>query len=329
MPIYARTLRESEASEIRSVFSPAFKFKGEGVTLCDAGGATVDLATYNVLRASGAPKLAEAAPRSGSCTGSLFLDLHFLQLVQERLAAHPVHLDEASLAHFMWSFLQSEKLDHKGAEDDIKLFRFRCLHDEYLVIFGDVLRRVFDPAVEQMQASKVRLDILLLVGGFSTNEYLFQRITNVFRRIALPTELEDRTMRPAYITSVVGSSFCEHRVEYIVRSGTSVMKGNKNELRVRKIYRTLDIVLYASNVEESKRSFDGEDEELCRCRIDLEMYPSLLEQAEASPFGNFYVDFVLGFEMDTVEIRCVLLYNGMKCGSVTCHPRRRHLSPPL
>ncbi|KAF9511779.1 hypothetical protein BS47DRAFT_1140712 [Hydnum rufescens UP504] len=117
--------------------------------------------------------------------------------MQERLAAHPVHLDEASLAHFMRSFLQSEKLDYKGAEDDIKLFRFRCLHDEYLadrlnhgelVIFGDVLRRVFDPAVEQvlrsivaqMQASKVRLDILLLVGGFSTNEYLFQRITQRF-----------------------------------------------------------------------------------------------------------------------------------------------------
>ncbi|KAF9511770.1 hypothetical protein BS47DRAFT_1363628 [Hydnum rufescens UP504] len=184
-------------------------------------------------------------------------------LMQERLAAHPVHLDEASLAHFMRSFLQSEKLDYKGAEDNIKLFQFRCLHDEYLVIFGDVLRRVFDPAVEQ----------------------------NVFRCIALPTELEDTTMRPAYITSVVGSSFCEHRVEYIVRSGSSVMKGNC----------TLDIVLYALNVEESKQSFDGEeDEELCRSRIDLEMYPSVLEQAEASPFGNFYVDFVLGFEMDTV-----------------------------
>jgi len=155
---------------------------------------------------------------------------------------------------------------------------------------------------------------------------------NVFRRVALPTELEDRTVRPAYITSVAGSSFCEYRVEYIVRRGTAVMKGSRNELRVRKhcssrYDRTLEIVLYTSSVEESKRYFDEEKgEELCRCRIDLETYPRFLEQVEASPFGNFYVDFVLGFEMDTAEMRCVLLYKGMKCGSVTCHSRR-HLSP--
>jgi hypothetical protein len=118
----------------------------------------------------------------------------------------------------------------------------------------------------------VRLDVLLLVGGFSANEYLFQRITvghisfhlhrsegpihlsflqeqfdssivsvirpgdgdiaschggprfgigslvssvihphNVFRRVALPAEREDRMMRPVYITSVAGRSLCEHR----------------------------------------------------------------------------------------------------------------------
>ncbi|KAF9510349.1 hypothetical protein BS47DRAFT_1396085 [Hydnum rufescens UP504] len=347
----SRTKPFSSRGPFRNSFR-TFKFQWEGVTICDAGGATVDLATYNVLRASGAPEIVEAAPRSGSCSGASFLDLHFRQPVQERLAAHPVHLDEASLAHFMRSFSQSEKLDYKGAKDDTKLFRFRCLHDEYLddpavgldhgelVIPGDVLcREVFDPVVEQVlhsiaaqvQASKVHLDVLLLVGGFSANEYLFQCITqqfgssivsvirpadgdiapcrggvrfdvgspissviqpqNVFRRVALPTELENRTMRPAYITSVAGRSFCE--VEYIVRGGTSVMKGSSNELRVRKLCssrydRTLDIVLYASNVEEIKRYFDEE-----------KTYPSFLEQVEASPFGKFYVDFVLGFEMDT------------------------------
>ncbi|KAF9510356.1 hypothetical protein BS47DRAFT_1348169, partial [Hydnum rufescens UP504] len=347
---------ETEASVIRSVFSPAFKSQWEGLTICDAGGATVDLATYHVVRAPGAPKI----------------------LVQERLAAHPEHLDEASLAHFVQSFSRSEKLDYKGAEHDTRLFRFRCLHggdlDDpavgldhgELVIAGDVLRReVFDPVVEQVlgsiaaqvRASKVRLDVLLLVGGFSTNEYLFQRIIqqfgssigsiirpadgdtawcrggvrfdvgspissviqpqNVFRRVALSTELEDRTMRPAYITNVAGRSFCEYRVEYIVRRGASVVKGRRNELRVRKLCtsqydRTLDIVLCTSNGEESNRYFDQEQgEELCRCHIDLGTYPSFLEQVETSPFGNFYVDFVLGFEMDTAEIRCVLLYNGV------------------
>ncbi|KAF9510347.1 hypothetical protein BS47DRAFT_1396083 [Hydnum rufescens UP504] len=355
---------ETEVSVIHPVNSPAFKCQRESFTICDAGGATIDLATYNVMRGLGAPNIVEAAPRSGSYCGALFLDLRFRELVQERLATHPVHLDEESLAHFVRSFSRSEKLDYQGTGDDTKLFRFRCLHAEdlddpavgfdhgELVIPGGVLRRkVFDPVVEQVlhsiathvQAPEVRLDVLFLVGGFSTNEYLFQRITeqfgssivsvirpgdgdigschggprfgisslvssvkhtqNVFRRVALPAEREDRMMRPVYITSVPGRSLCEHRVEYIVRRGASIVKGDRSELRLRKLCssrydRTFELVLYSSNDEQTSRYFDQEEgEELCRCQIDLGTYPSFQEQVEASPFGNFYVDFVLGFEM--------------------------------
>jgi hypothetical protein len=46
---------------------------------------------YAILGASGAPEIAEAAPRSGSYCGSLFLDLLSRELVPARLAAHPVH----------------------------------------------------------------------------------------------------------------------------------------------------------------------------------------------------------------------------------------------
>jgi hypothetical protein len=122
-------------------------------------------------------------------------------------------------------------------------------------------------------------------------------------------------------------------------------------------------VLYTSTGDQTSRYVDQEaGEELCRYRIDLETYPSFLEQVEASPFGNFCVggwgyrrrgvvgshvffatDFVLGFEMDSagrtiiscpyeicqwtdfdwgIELRCVLLYKGEKWGTVACHPRR-------
>ncbi|KAF9511757.1 hypothetical protein BS47DRAFT_1139860 [Hydnum rufescens UP504] len=88
-------------------------------------------------------------------------------------------------------------------------------------------------------------------------------------------------------------------------------------------------MLYTSTGDQTRRYFDEEGgEELCRCRIDLETYPSFLEQVEASPFGNFCVDFVLGFEMDSAELRCMLLYEGEKWGTVACHPRR-YRAPPL
>ncbi|KAF9510323.1 hypothetical protein BS47DRAFT_87827 [Hydnum rufescens UP504] len=269
-----------------------------------------------VLRALGVPEITEVVPRSGSYSGSLFLDLRFRELVKACLATHPVHLDEASLAHFVRSFSESDKLTYKGPEDDTKLFRFRCLYSEdshdpavglehgELIIPGDVLRReVFDPVVEQVgllpsrqiaahrchffgsiqvlhsiashvQASNGRLDVLLLVGGFSRNEYLFQCITeqfassiavvrppdgdfascgggalfhagslvssvvppqNVFRRVTLPAEQEDTMLRLAYITGVPGTWLCENRVEYIVRRGSNVMKGSRSELRLRRL----------------------------------------------------------------------------------------------
>ena len=65
--------------------------------------------------------------RSGSYCGSLFLDHRFRELVRTRLAGHPSHLDEASLAHFLLTFSGSEKLRYKGPVDDAQMFRFRCL----------------------------------------------------------------------------------------------------------------------------------------------------------------------------------------------------------
>ena len=54
--------------------------------------------------------------------------------------------------------------------------------------------------------------------------------------------------------------------------------------------RTFDLVLYTSDGDQPRRYFDQEEgKELCRCCIDLGTYPSFQEQAEASPFGNFYV----------------------------------------
>ncbi|KAF9510332.1 hypothetical protein BS47DRAFT_1348130, partial [Hydnum rufescens UP504] len=344
---------ETEASVIHSISA------GPCLTICDAGAAAVDLATYS------------AAPRSGSYCGSLFLDLRFRELVQIRLATHPAHLDEASLAHFVRSFSESAKLAYKGPEDDTKLFRFRCLHVEdlhdpavgldhgELVIPGAVLRcEVFDPVVDQVlhsiashvRASNVRLDALILVGGFSRNEYLFQRITGQFAssivsvirpahgdiascrggaRFSIRSLIssvipsaEYRTMRPAYITGVPDRSLCEHRVEYIVRRGASITKGSRSELELIALNysdHTFELVLYTSDGDQTWRYFDQEQgEELGRCRVDLGTYPGFLEQVKASPFGSFYVDFVLGFEMDSAEIRCVLLYEGVKCGSVTC-----------
>jgi len=58
--------------------------------------------------------------RSGANCGSLFLDLRFRELVRTLLADHPAHLDAASLAYFMHSFSETEKINYRGEEQDSK-----------------------------------------------------------------------------------------------------------------------------------------------------------------------------------------------------------------
>jgi len=109
--------------------------------ICDAGGGTVvrplfgsplarltvavfssvrrqDLAVYQILGQLANLEIAEMCARSGANCGSLFLDLRFRELVRTLLADHPAHLDAASLAYFMHSFSETEKINYRGEEQD-------------------------------------------------------------------------------------------------------------------------------------------------------------------------------------------------------------------
>ncbi|KAI0255423.1 actin-like ATPase domain-containing protein [Lactifluus subvellereus] len=190
--------------------------------ICDAGGGTVDLAVYQILGQLAALEIAEMCARSGANCGSLFLDLRFRELVRTLLVDHPAHLDSASLAYFMHSFSETEKLTYRGEIDDGSMFNFTCFNVEdpddpqvglfngELSIPGNLLRReVFDPVVsqalelieEQMKKVNQRIDALLLVGGFSGSGYLFKRVEEQFggrvRVIARPSDADTATARGA------------------------------------------------------------------------------------------------------------------------------------
>lgn len=84
-------------------------------------GGRKDLACYKIIGQvgqNGNLEIAEMCARSGANCGSLFLDLRFRELVKTLLADHPTHLDAASLAYFMHSFSQTDKLAYRGEIDD-------------------------------------------------------------------------------------------------------------------------------------------------------------------------------------------------------------------
>ena len=136
---------------------------------------------YRILGQLATLEIAEMCVPSGADCGSLFLDLRFRELVRTLLADHPVHLDAASLAYFVDSFSQMDKLTYRGEVDDgacnsvvfqplpiiiflvDSMFHFTCFNvddpdDPQVGLFngelslpGILLRReVFEPVVNQV-----------------------------------------------------------------------------------------------------------------------------------------------------------------------------------
>ncbi|KAJ7468633.1 hypothetical protein FB451DRAFT_1560344 [Mycena latifolia] len=256
-----KIITEPEAAAVHCAhLTDLYKLRPEqNFVVCDAGGGTVDLAVYKIIGDPAHLEIAEIAARSGASCGSLFLDLRFRALVQvvrpvhlyiapnlkpcltcpavpflsfdatnvdlpirhQLLVDHPAHLDAASLAYFMHSFSEADKLAYAGQSDDDAIFYFNCFNVEdtddrsvglingQLAIPGRVLRQaVFDPVVDEVLdlitkqlAASPPIDALLLVGGFSGSAYLKARVEEVFgaqiRTIARPADSDTATLRGA------------------------------------------------------------------------------------------------------------------------------------
>lgn len=59
---------------------------------------------------------------------------------------------------------------------------------------------------------------------------------------------------------------------------------------------------------------EGEILELCKWTVDLTSLPTFQQNAASSNMAGFYTEFELGLELDSVEVRGILLYNGQEWG---------------
>lgn len=382
-----KIITEPEAAAVHCVkLSNLHHLKSsQNFMVCDAGGGTVDLAVYKIIGELANLEIAEICARSGANCGSIFLDLRFRELVKTLLSDHPAHLDDSSLAYFMNSFSETDKLNYTGYEDDDNIFYFTCFNVEdpqdssvglingQLSIPGNLLRReVFDPVVNQVlqliedQLSKVDQPIhaLLLVGGFAGSEYLKQRVEAQFQnrirtiarppdadtatlrgaahyglakrnlvssvisprayimKVKLPADQEDWLKRPAYIVkNDAGSYVCQNRLKYLVSKGAIIRKGQRLTSTFCKYSHSPSdssfvATMLTSDSDRIMRYIDeGELTELCNWTVDLTSLPTFKQNAAANMTG-FYTEFELGLELDSAEIRGVLLHNGQECGRV-------------
>ncbi|KAH9922307.1 actin-like ATPase domain-containing protein [Epithele typhae] len=142
-------------------------------------------------------------------------------------------------------------------------------------------------------------------------------------KVKLPAEQEDWLKRPAYIReNDAGVSICENRIQYLVAKGAILRKGQRIKTTFCKFSQTASdrqfvATLYTSETDKIMRYTDeGEITELCKWTIDLGALPSFQQNASVPNANGFYTEFELGLELDSAEVRGVLIYHGQDWGRV-------------
>ncbi|KAG5948550.1 hypothetical protein E4U60_001463 [Claviceps pazoutovae] len=204
-------VKEPEAAAMYSIKSLEFSIKkNDAFVVCDAGGGTVDLISYEVMAVAPQLKLKELAPGTGGMAGSLGLNDRFAAAVEELVGDDQWLKLKMSKA---WSiaekqFDQEIKKSFRGELDveyyvNFPMASLREDEDGGLVsdtwrLTGLVLSRIFEPLIADIvemidyQVQEVRLKRpekgisgILLVGGFGSSHYLMKRVKQDFPGIQI------------------------------------------------------------------------------------------------------------------------------------------------
>ncbi|KAH6658942.1 putative hsp70 protein [Truncatella angustata] len=197
--IYPVTLiKEPEAAALYTMHSLGFTLKvGDVFVVCDAGGGTVDLISYEVVATSPKLQLTELVPGTGGMAGSLGLNQRFSEAVKNLVGEDQFHeLRKTKGFHLAQKSFDSQvKKAFRGRSKEEYFINFpmATLEDDpenRLVsntwkMTGHDLKEIFAPLVtdilrlieDQVKSVKIKRpgkDVtgVFLVGGFGSSQYL-------------------------------------------------------------------------------------------------------------------------------------------------------------
>ncbi|KAH0543127.1 hypothetical protein FGG08_002553 [Glutinoglossum americanum] len=222
-----RLISEPEAAALYTFTTvPSSKLRpGEVFLVCDAGGGTVDLTTYEIIK-NNPLEVKEAAVGSGGVCGSVMLNQRFADLVKGKLGT--------------WlngSRLRDEVNIIKPLFDgDDRVFRIQVpagvpddpavgITSGHLEITPSDLRKIFDPVIGavvmlifQQNAAVTshggdRVAAILLVGGFGGSAYLKKQIEARVAGVAVsqPPEAWSAVVRGALLRILNGAGIVQTR----------------------------------------------------------------------------------------------------------------------
>ncbi|KAJ6262976.1 Heat shock protein [Drechslerella dactyloides] len=180
---------------------------GDHFIVCDAGGGTVDLITYQIQQVFPDLKLRESVVGGGGKCGSTYIDEGFHRLLSDKIGPS---FDDATIwtskkkgkgSQLMQKF-EACKRTFGQAENDVWFLELpvnveddeeQGITDNELELSSDDMKALFDPVVDEIiklvahQANKVKpedggyedegqLTTIILVGGFGESQYLYKRL---------------------------------------------------------------------------------------------------------------------------------------------------------
>ncbi|EXJ81389.1 hypothetical protein A1O3_07680 [Capronia epimyces CBS 606.96] len=183
---------------------------GDAFVLCDAGGGTVDLISYEILQIQPL-QVKELVSASGGIAGSLMLNKRFEEWIKD-VVGERAYLDlkeKDAYRRGMRHFDETIKPGFQSAEDEDQYVSFprakledneaKGLINDTLVVTGKTLHNLFDPLFKDIdklvkeQVNDVRIKrmkdnhpkgyqikAIFLVGGFGSSNYLCESIKSAY-----------------------------------------------------------------------------------------------------------------------------------------------------
>ncbi|KAF3289264.1 hypothetical protein TWF970_003044 [Orbilia oligospora] len=195
-----KAMHAANFSRISTQATPALK-TGDTFVICDAGGGTVDLISYEVEEVQPSFKLREAAVGTGAKCGSSYIDQAFLELLRQKLG--PEFDDEQIWnkkdigrgSNLMKTFDLIKRSFGQTTNDmwfielpvNVANDEENGIYDNELEFTAEELQGLFDPVVERIvrlvqdqvqcinNTGKV-VSAIFLVGGFGESHYLYQSL---------------------------------------------------------------------------------------------------------------------------------------------------------
>lgn len=204
-------IKEPEAAALYTLSSHDHSLKvGDSFVVCDAGGGTVDLITYEVTKMKPYLQLAELVPGNGGMAGSLGLNKRFEEAVRLVVGDEQFYNLRKGVG---WAKASNEfdkniKVAFSGDITDVHYVNFpkadleddpaERLFDNCWEMTGDVLQDIFDPIIRdivrlvdaQVKDAMLKrpgdgLKGIFLVGGFGSSRYLKQQLQKEYESMSI------------------------------------------------------------------------------------------------------------------------------------------------